>query len=150
MATDHIPRMRYREGSAQVFHALIAIQTGLSGGITRSCEGIQYRNSAPNLQKASQNLGLIELPFAFPGRMQRYGNQGIDLLTLDSLVFQPGGHPVRQDVPQVELPLVFETMDKFPNDPASAVGGYRAVEVEMASFAASAGEFTQKLTIEWL
>lgn len=142
--------MSHAERVTQVFHPFVAVEPGLGGGVADALQGVQDGFSRAPGDEAREDFGLVELAFAEADRMEGDGNESVEGLGGNALVFHGFHEPVRQGVTQVKVPVVFKAVQELTHHPAAAKAGDGAFEMEPAVPALVADEFTGDGAVEWL
>lgn len=138
------------ESAAQIFKALLAMKVRLGQRVADPLEAIQDRNLQLFGGHSSEHCGLVELALALARWMQRNRHDGIDAEGADASIGKTLAQHPPQNMTQVELLVVFETMDEFAHDTATAISGGGKIEAEFKVTAIHATEPGLKGTAERL
>src|SRR5947207_3392803 len=124
----------------QIFDAFGAIVSRLGRGVTCPLQNRAHRRSGGGLEQVSQKRGLVESPFPFAGRVERNGDDHVELAAAKARVVQGFAKPTSDGIPKVALFCVLELVHKPANEAAATVGRDRAIEMQNAMLAVRATE----------
>src|SRR5438045_8148490 len=124
----------------QIFHALGAVVGGLGGRITDAFQDWAHGHCRERREQLGDERGLVESALAFARRMQRHGDNDVEMPAAQARVVETFAEPFRDGITEVALLSVFELMQNSPNETAATVGGDGAIEMEGAMFAVGAAE----------
>jgi hypothetical protein len=135
---------------AQILDALGPVERGLG-----RCEPnpLQHRTNW-DPQMWTDSLGkqsrLIETALPLPRRMQRDGNNRVELALAQSGITQRGHEPLSNQMPKMDLLAVFEIENDVTRDAATPIGRDSGVEVKFAMGAVGAGKRCSDRAVERL
>jgi len=128
------------EGPTQVFHSFASVKHRLGGGITGAFHAIGEGDSAADRKLFGEDKGLVKAPFPLARGMQGHGHEPVTGRRLEAWIIERLRQPIDQDVPQINLTVVFKAVDQFPYRIPALIARYRACELNLAIPAVGAGK----------
>src|ERR1051325_11857354 len=124
----------------QIFHAFGAIVGGLGSRVTDALQDRPGWDQGGGREELRYQRRLVEatLPFARP--MQRHRHDEIEAPAAQPRIAQAFAEPARDRMAEVTLLSVLKLMENVANEPAAAISGHRALEVEFPVLAIGAAK----------
>jgi hypothetical protein len=99
-------------------------------GVSDALETIDDRLTCSHGRHPRQNVGLVELTLAFSRRVERYRDECVEGFAGDAGIAEGIHEPLREEMAQVVLTVIFEAMDEAPDNVLTAMGCSGVGEVE--------------------